>query len=264
MVKPRLCFTLLLSEGKFNLSRNFNLQSVGDFEWLMENYEFDSIARSIDELIILNVGNDEDDYTIFINTLQKVIKHCFMPVAVGGRIRTTDQAKSLFDNGADKIILNNAFFRDSKLVSSLANYYGTQSIIASIDYKRNEIGGAEIFLNGGTENTRHCLSEAIKNAAEIGAGELYLTSIDRDGTGMGFDVDALQVAHDSCDLPIIAAGGADTSDQLLEGLSSGYVSGVSTSHLFNFMGDGLQDARSELMKSGITLSQWNFYELDRC
>lgn len=264
MAKPRMCFALLYADGNFHLSRNFNLQEVGSFDWLMENYEFESIARSIDELLILNVGKGVLDWSVFLKSVQKVVKHCFMPVAVGGGIRSMEQARLLFENGADKIVLNYALFTDSQLVSDLACLYGSQSIIASLDFKRNDAGVAEIFIDAGRENTGVVLSDAVANAARIGAGEIYLTSIERDGTGMGYDLPALEAAFKSCDLPIIAAGGADTSDRLAEGIRSGFASAVSTAHLFNFMCDGLHDAREELIGEGIPLSHWNFEDLKSC
>jgi cyclase len=264
MAKPRMCFALLYAEGNFHLSRNFNLQEVGDFDWLMENYEFESIARSIDELLILNVGRGEINWSDFLGSVRKVVKHCFMPVAVGGGIRTLEQARLLFDNGADKVVLNSAFFNGTQLVNELASLYGSQSIVASLDFQRNSEGVTEVFINAGQEGTGIEVGDAVARAARSGAGEIYLTSIERDGTGMGYDLPALEAAYKACDLPIIAAGGADTSDRLAEGIRSGFASAVSTAHLFNFMCDGLQDARRQLIAEGIPLSHWNFEGINTC
>lgn len=264
MAKPRMCFTLLYAEGNFHLSRNFNLQAVGNFDWLMENYEFESIARSIDELVILNVGRGEIDWTDFIRTVQNVARQCFMPVAVGGGIRVAEQARMLFENGADKVVLNSAFFDAPDLVRQLVQNYGAQSIVASLDFRRNDDGVAKLYVEGGKKETGLDLGTGIVRATELGAGEIYLTSIDRDGTGMGYDLQALELAYMACDLPLIAAGGADTYDRLAEGIRSGFVSAVSTSHLFNFMCDGLKDARQQLIADGIPLSHWNFGGLKPC
>ena len=258
VVKPRMCFTLLFANGNFHLSRNFQLQTVGNFDWLMENYELESIARSIDELLILNVSREDHDWDDFVRNINQVIKHCFMPVAVGGGIRSLEHVKLLFGNGADKVVLNNAIFKMPTLVSDIVGLYGSQSIVASLDFRRDSDGVARIFVDGGAENTGIDLSNAVRLLKECGVGELYLTSIDRDGTGMGYDLPALELAYNECGLPIIASGGADTSDQLAEGISSGFVSAVSTSHLFNFMGDGLRDARQEMVEDGIQLTQWDF------
>jgi len=261
MVKPRLCFTLLYANGKFYLSRNFQLQAVGDVDWLIENYEFDSIARSIDELIILNVSRDSVDWNQFVECVQKIVRHCFMPVAVGGGVRSIEQAELLFSSGADKVVLNTAFLTDQGFAGQLVNKYGSQSIIASLDFKRIEGGVYRVMSDNGQVNTGLDLEQAFDKIATVGAGELYLTSIDRDGTGMGYDLEAIELAFNACGLPLIVAGGADTSDRLAEGIKTGFVSAVTTAHLFNFMGDGLKDARMELMNSGIALSEWNFEEL---
>jgi cyclase len=227
----------------------------------MENYEFESIARSIDELLILNVSRREPDWRGFLDNVKKVVKHCFMPVAVGGGIRKREQARLLFENGADKVVLNSAFLKDPKLVGDLASLYGAQSIVASIDFRRNVSGEAEIFTNGGQTSTNILLAHAVAAAARAGAGEIYLTSIDRDGTGMGYDLASLETAFQSCELPIIASGGADTPEQLAAGILSGHVSGVATAHLFNFMGNGLKDARYEILKQGVALPKWDFKDL---
>jgi len=261
MLKPRLCFTLLYENGSFHVSRNFDLQVVGDLDWLLENYEFDSIARAIDELIILNVSRGAVDWGDFIDTIQSIARHCFMPIAVGGGIRTREQADRLFASGADKIVLNSAFVNAPELVTYLVNNYGIQSIVASVDFRRLADGKVSIAINNGTLQTNVDLPTALAEIMDIGAGEIYLTSIDRDGTGQGYDFEAIKLAFNSCNLPLIVAGGADTYDRLTEGILSGYVSAVSTSHLFNFMCDGLQDARESMISKGIALSEWDFGEL---
>jgi cyclase len=258
MSRPRLCFSLLYGSGKFHLSRNFNLQSVGDFNWLLENYEFESISRSVDELIILNVDREERDFQEFIKTVNDVVKNCFMPVAVGGGIRSFEDARMLFDNGADKIVLNTCYFENHMLVEKLIANYGAQSIIASIDFKRDESNCEVVYTNNGSKKIELSLSKAVQKIDKIGAGEILLNSIDRDGTGMGFDINSLENAYNLCDLPIIASGGGDTSEHLIDGLSSGKVSAVTSAHLFNFMGDGIQHTRNQLISSNIDLCNWNF------
>jgi cyclase len=261
MVKPRLCFALLHAHEKFYLSRNFNLQEVGNFEWIIENYDFDLVSRSIDELLILNVEEKGGNWECFLQAVQKIAKFCFMPVAVGGGVSTIMHAQSLFDNGADKIIINSSLFENPTLVTNLVDKYGSQSIVGSLDFKRSDAGIAEIYIRGGQINTEIPLSDGVNLVEKLGIGELYLNSIDRDGTGMGYDLLALKEAYNSCDIPVIAAGGADTPDRLVEGIVSGYASAVSTGHLFNFMCDGLSNARDEIIKSGCSMSRWDFQGL---
>ena len=263
MAKPRLCFTLLYAHENFHVSRNFSLQSVGGLDWLIENYEFDSIARAIDELIIINVTRGETDWSKFIETIQGIARFCFMPITVGGGIRTIEQAQSLFNGGADKIILNTPFFTEPDLIHQLVSRYGSQSIVASIDIRRSENGDAEVMIENGSEKLGMDLGSALSTVTALGVGEIYLTSIDQDGTGNGYDLAALELASKACSLPIIANGGADTDDRLSEGIHSGFASAVSTSHLFNFMCDGLKDARDGMIADGIELSAWDFSGLDK-
>lgn len=258
MLKPRLIFTLLYSEGTFNLSRNFNLQSVGDLDWLTDNYEFESIAQSIDELVILNVNRNSEALDNFCLNIQKLSKYCFMPISVGGNINDIKQVEALFNNGADKIVLNTAYFTNESLVLDVIKRYGRQSIVASVDFKRNEQNNLETYIKNGSELTGLNLKETIKHINLIGAGEVYLTSITNDGTGFGYDLDALKIAFNECDLPIIASGGADTYDKLVQGIQSGFTNAVSTSHLYNFICDGLKDARESMMIEGVNLSKWKF------
>jgi cyclase len=257
MLKPRLIFTLLYNEGVFSVSRNFNLQSVGDLGWLRENYEFDSIARSIDELVILNVSRKENSQADFLKCIHEISNFCFMPIAIGGKIRNLKDAHLMFDSGADKLILNTPYISDNLLIKDLIKLYGLQAIVASIDFKRNNFN-YDVFINNGETKSEYNLEDSIKLVQQIGAGELMLTSIDRDGTGLGYDLEALSLASEICKIPIIASGGADTYDKLVEGITSNHVDAVSTSHLFNFMGDGLYDAREEMRLCGINLSNWNF------
>ena len=127
MISSRLCFALLFSEGKFNLSRNFNLQKVGDTKWILENYEFEEMCRSIDELTILNISKDNRyDYDEFISCIKPLIKKSFMPVAIGGGINNFDTAKKYFDNGADKIIINSAFHKNTnEFINKIVDVYGS-------------------------------------------------------------------------------------------------------------------------------------------
>jgi cyclase len=256
MHKNRIIFTLLFGDGFYNLSRNFRLQRVGDLSWVRENYEFDSIARSIDELVILDVSRATRDHTAFSGQVEQLGKNCFMPIAAGGGIRTTEHAFQLFQAGADKLVLNTPFFTQPNLVEDLVSIFGSQSIIASIDYRHMENGSRRVFVGNGTEDTGMELADALRKAQFLGAGEIYLTSINNDGTGIGFDLEALRLASEICSVPIIASGGADNPVHLIEGIRAAGTSAVSTAHLFNFMSDGLCEARKQVAENGIPLSQW--------
>jgi len=259
MVRNRLIFSLLYADGNYHLSRNFRLQKVGNLDWVLDNYDFDSIARSIDELIVLDVSRAEKrDVNSLSRELQRLGRNCFMPFAVGGGIRTLDHALQLFKAGADKIVMNTAYFSNPGLIRDLGQIIGVQSIVASIDYRLAPGGKRMVYINNGSEAAGYSLVDAVKYVQDVGAGELYLTSVENDGTGQGFDLEALRLVASVCSIPIIASGGAGNYSHFNAALKSGFSSAVSTANLFNFMGDGLADARRSMFADGIDLSSWDF------
>ena len=263
MISSRLCFALLFSEGKFNLSRNFNLQKVGDTKWILENYEFEEMCRSIDELTILNISKDNRyDYDEFISCIKPLIKKSFMPVAIGGGINNFDTAKKYFDNGADKIIINSAFHKNTnEFINKIVDVYGSQSLVASIDYKKEGIKEAQVFINHGQDKVDKSLIEVVKNVEKLGAGELMLNCIDRDGVGYGYDFKTLKDVNDITMLPIIPCGGADNYIHLLQGIETKFLHAVSTSHIFNFMGIGLKETKDMLIEKGYDFIKWEYEKL---
>jgi cyclase len=256
MVKKRLIFSLLLNNGAYMLSRNFRLQHVGDLTWLKEYYDFRAIALSIDELVVLNVSRSDNASAVFTKALSELVKECFIPVAVGGGINTVDKAYEMFDAGADKIVLNTSLVKNPALIKELVKNFGGQSIVASIDYKSHN-GCNLVLIENGSVETGWSIEQAIRNAIELGVGEVYLTSIDRDGTGRGYDIELLQRAVSICPMPIIASGGVGRYDHLVEGINQAGVNAVSTANLFAFMADGLTEARDCMRISGIDLASWN-------
>ncbi len=261
MVRSRLIFTLLFADGVYNLSRNFRLQKVGDLEWVLNNYEFQSIARSIDELIVLDVNRSEQrDVVGLCGALRNLGRDCFMPLAAGGGVRCLADARQLFAAGADKLVLNSAYFLDPDFVREAVKIYGAQSIVASLDYRKEQNGTRQVYFANGSQVSSFSLQEAVTYVRDVGVGEIYMTSIDNDGTGNGFDMEALSLVAPSCPIPIIASGGAGNHLHFSEALKSGLVTAVSTANLFNFMADGLADARSSLVLDGVDLSVWHFPE----
>ncbi len=262
MLKKRLIFVLLFDQGKYMLSRNFKLQSVGNIDWLRENYDYDSIAYAIDELVILNVSKEDKNIQGFCDELREISKKYFMPIAVGGGIRNLDDAKYLFNAGADKIILNTDYFKNPKLIEELIKIYGRQSIVASIDYDRNE-EGHPIFVNSGQEKYNMNVLEAVNYVETIGAGEILLTSIYDDGTGENYDYDTLKEAVKQSTVPIIANGGCGQPSQFVKVFKECGVSAAATADLFNFMCDGLQDAREYIIENQIQLAIWDTAFFDK-
>ena len=135
MLRKRIIFSLIYSDGYFNQSRNFRLQRVGDEKWLENNYQFSRIAHSLDELILIDATKSKKNILKFSSTISKIVENVFIPICAGGGIRSITDAEILFNSGADKIILNSILFENPNLVLELVEIYGTQSIVASIDYK---------------------------------------------------------------------------------------------------------------------------------
>jgi len=251
MLKQRVIFTLIYDNGIFNQSRNFRLQRVGDINWLENNYKFQNIAFSIDELIVLNAAKGDKNLIKFSKTLNRLVDDVFIPVAAGGGVVSMDDVKLLFDNGADKIVMNTALYNDKNLIKNIVKHYGKQSIIASIDYSSNDV-----FINNGTEKIDISLQEYISYVESLDVGEIYLNSIEKDGTGFGYDLNTIEKIADQVNVPLIIAGGAGNEQHLLTGISVKNVSAVATANLFNFMGNGLPKAREYMIKNNCNLVSW--------
>lgn len=256
MLKPRLVFVLLADRGTFVLSRNFRLQAVGDLRWLRSHYDFAAIAHSIDELVVLDVERSpRKDLTRFTLLLGELAASCFVPIAAGGGLRSLDDAFQLLGAGADKLVVNTPLVDDPALVRSLVTTFGAQSVVASLDYKH--VGARrEVFVADGARATGLELTEAARRAEELGVGELLVTSMDRDGTGQGYDLEGVRAVASAVSVPVVACGGVGRFDHLAEGLERGGASAVATANLFNFMADGLVEARAQLRARGVPLAAW--------
>ena len=230
------------------LSRNFRLQKVGDLNWLKKNYNFSKIAFSIDELIILDVSRGERDGEKFREHVQLLSEECFIPIAAGGGVRSIDSARKLLRSGADKVVLNTLLVKEKDSVVAIAKEFGRQCLVASVDIKRKE-NLTSVWIENGGFDCGISLPEHLKKILTLPVGELYLNSIDRDGTGQGYDMDLLGMIQDQTRIPIILAGGAGKDVHLIEGLNDNRVDAVATAHLFNFVGDGLLNARSSIRSS---------------
>ena len=242
MLKKRLIFILFFQDGYFHLSRNFTLQKVGDASWLIDKFKFKSIGDYIDELVILDVSRNRnnDNLSLINESVEKVMRGTFVPLSIGGGILNINDAASLFNIGADKIILNTTLIENSNFVRDLITTYGSQAVVGSIDYKR--VGDDYFsFIKNGSQKSL-LLNEAILNAENLGVGEIIINSIDKDGTGMGFDNSIID-SFPELQIPIIISGGAGKPDHFIEALNKSNISAVGTGNLFNFIGDGFERSR---------------------
>lgn len=259
-VRKRLIFSLLYDSGKFMLSRNFRLQQVGDITWLERNYNFRETALSIDELIVLNVERTRDSLDQFFEHVKKLNDDCFVPIAAGGGIRSVEDARNLLRSGADKVVINSVLHEDLGVVADLAAEFGKQCLVASIDAKRVD-GIFRVFASNGSKMMKSDLATTLQEVSSMPIGEIYLNSMDRDGTGQGFDEDMLGVVPSNISVPLILAGGAGKPEHFATGLNDSRVDAVSTAHLFNFVGNGLQLSRDHLLSNGAPVVRWDSNQL---
>ncbi|MCW8310898.1 imidazole glycerol phosphate synthase cyclase subunit [Sphingobacterium sp. InxBP1] len=256
MLRKRIIFTLLYNDGYFMQSRNFRLQKVGNINWLERNYKFKEIAWSLDEIIVLDTTKQNKDIRKFASTVEKIVEGTFIPVAAGGGVHSLKDAELLFNSGADKIVVNSALFENPSFVKELVAHYGSQSVVASIDHK--VVGGnVELYIGNGTKKIDLNFEDYLKHLAELEIGEIYLNSIDRDGTGFGYDFSLIQLTREYSQVPIIIAGGAGNENHLLEALQKEEISAVATANLFNFIGDGLPNARKHIINFGENIANWD-------
>ena len=257
MLKKRLIFTLLYSSGLFMLSRNFRLQAVGNLDWLQRNYDFSRISNYIDELVVLDVTREKRNLDEFCEVLKSITLNNFVPITAGGGVKDVDSARKLLRSGADKIMINSGIFNKSNLASVLSEDFGQQCVVGSIDLKRSRSGEFQVWSEDGGKLNDVPARELLKRVLKESVGEIYLNSMDRDGTGQGLDLEILELLPERVSKPIILAGGAGNSSHLVVGLEDSRVDAVATANLFNFIGEGLKKARQELVSCGIVLPMWD-------
>lgn len=245
MRSPRLIFTLLFDGSSFMMSRNFRLQRVGDSEWLTSNYRFASVSESIDELVILDVSRGVRDRAAFLDAVRKVSRGCFVPLSLGGGITDPEDALLLLRSGADKVIINTAVWTHPGLLEQIASVAGEQAIVASVDV-RGVGGSSEVMMENGSMPVGNDASQLLRELGRLPFGELMLTSMDRDGTGMGLDLGSLDLLDPQFNHPVILSGGVGKGEHIAAGLADPRVTAVATANLLNFVGDGLARAREDV------------------
>jgi cyclase len=205
-------------------------------------------AEGADELVFLDISASPDERRTTLDMVSRVAECIFIPFTVGGGIRSVTDAGAALRAGADKVSVNTAAVRDPALVSRLAESFGSQCVVAAVDVRRTG-ERFSVFVNGGREATPLEAMEWIRRLESLGAGEILLTSMDRDGTGSGYDLELLRAASSSVSLPIIASGGAGSLTHLAEAFEAG-AHGVLAATIFHFQGSSLPEARAFLRERG--------------
>ncbi len=245
----RIIPCLDIKDGRVVKGVNFvNLVDAGDPVESAVAYE----ANLADELCFLDITASSDKRDILIHLVEAVAERIFIPFTVGGGIRNLDDVKAVLEKGADKVSINTAAYQNPDLIRAASEIYGSQCIVCAVDVKfQQERQRHEIFLHGGrTETGREALDWA-KEAQEKGAGEILLTSMDRDGTKKGFDIQLLKLFSSNLEIPIIASGGAGNPEHMVEAILRGKADAVLAASIFHFGEFTIRETKENMREMGI-------------
>jgi cyclase len=254
MLKIRIIPCLDVKDGRVVKGVNFvDLKDAGDPVEAAAAYD----KAGADELCFLDITASHENRDTILHIVERTAQRCFMPLTVGGGVRTTEDIRKLLHAGADKVSINTAAVDRRRLVAEAADKFGAQCIVVAIDAKKvSKPGGAprwELFTHGGRNPTG---LEAIAYAREVvglGAGEVLLTSMDRDGTKAGFDLELTRAIADAVSVPVIASGGVGTLDHLVEGVEQGHASAVLAASIFHYGTFTVGQAKRHMAAAGIPI-----------
>ena len=248
MLKTRIIPCLDVKDGRVVKGVNFvGLRDAGDPVEQARLYD----AAGADELTFLDITASHENRGTILDVVARTAEHCFMPVTVGGGVRALEDIRALLLAGADKVSINSAAVARPELVSEAAGKFGSQCIVVAIDAKLGDGGRFEIFTHGGRKPTGIDAVEWAVRMAEYGAGELLVTSMDRDGTRAGFDLPLTRAMADAVPVPVIASGGVGTLDHLVEGVREGHASAVLAASIFHFGQHTIAEAKQHMAAAGI-------------
>jgi cyclase len=252
MLKTRIIPCLDVAAGRVVKGVNFvDLVDAGDPVEAAAAYD----AAGADELCFLDITASHENRDTIFDIVERTAERCFMPLTVGGGVRTTDDMRRLLTAGADKIAVNTAAVSRREVVREGAERFGAQCIVVAIDAKRVSREGEpprwEVFTHGGRTATGLDAIAYARAVADLGAGEILLTSMDRDGTRAGFDIPLTRAVADAVPIPVVASGGVGTLDHLVEGVRDGHASAVLAASIFHFGTYAIADAKRHMAAAGI-------------
>jgi imidazole glycerol-phosphate synthase subunit HisF len=250
MLKARLIPCLDVKDGRVVKGVNFvDLRDAGDPVEAAKAYD----AAGADELCFLDITATHEGRGIMLDVVTRAAEACFMPLTVGGGVRTLDDIRALLLAGADKVSINSAAIANRQFVKDAAEKFGSQCIVVAIDAKETSPGKFEIFTHGGRKETGIDAVAFAREVESLGAGEILLTSMDRDGTGKGFNIPLTRAIADAVSIPVIASGGVGTLDHLVEGIRDGHATAVLAASIFHFGTYTIAQAKAHIAKAGIPM-----------
>lgn len=253
-LKTRIIPCLDVKDGRVVKGINFlDLADVGDPVESAKAYD----AAGADELCFLDITASHENRGTILDVVRRTAENCFMPVTVGGGVRGVEDVRVLMLAGADKVSINTAAVKDRAIVGRAAEKFGAQAIVVAIDAKRVSGDGEparwEIFTHGGRNPTGLDAIDYAREVADLGAGEILLTSMDRDGTKAGFDLALTRAISDAVTIPVVASGGVGTLDHLVEGVTKGGASAVLAASIFHYGTFSIRQAKEHMAKAGIPM-----------
>ncbi|MEE3059088.1 MAG: imidazole glycerol phosphate synthase subunit HisF [Pseudomonadota bacterium] len=250
MLKVRVIPCLDVHDGRVVKGVNFiDLVDAGDPVEAARAYD----AAGADELCFLDISASHENRDTLIDVVRRTAEQCFMPLTVGGGVRREVDVRNLLLAGADKVSFNTAAVKDPKIISQAAEKFGSQCIVVAIDAKQTQAGKWEIFTHGGRQPTGIDAVVFAEEMAARGAGEILLTSMDRDGTKSGFDLALTRAVSDRVRVPVIASGGVGSLDDLVAGVQDGHASAVLAASIFHFGTHTIAEAKKVLADAGIAV-----------
>ena len=252
MLKVRVIPCLDVKDGRVVKGVRFvDLVDAGDPVEAAKAYD----AAGADELCFLDITASHEGRGILLDVVSRTAEACFMPLTVGGGVRTTEDIRVLLKAGADKVSINTAAVKDRRLVAEAAEKFGAQCVVVAIDAKRvgrdGEAARFEIFTHGGRNPTGLDAVAYAQEVAELGAGEILLTSMDRDGTRAGYDLALTRAVADAVPIPVIASGGVGSLEHLVEGIEQGHASAVLAASIFHFGEATVGQAKRRLAEASL-------------
>jgi cyclase len=250
MLKKRLIACLLIRDGLI-------VQSIGFNKYLPighPKFPLEFVAKwDVDEIILLDMSASSENRVLNLDLLDNLSKSCFVPLTVGGGIKSVDDVRNIIRAGADKVSINTSAIENPCLITEIANIFGSQCVVVSMDCKLDNSGNYIVYSQSGNKNTKILAKDWAKNVENLGAGEIFLNSIDRDGSKLGYDNDLIKSITSSVSIPVIACGGVGEFSHFASGIIDGKASAVAAGNIFHYIEHSTIVAKVNLLQSGVDI-----------